>query len=81
MATQANALGDYLRARRQQLWPEDVGLISGARRRVPSLLRGERAMRAGACAEYYLRLEVGRGKIPSATERRYALNRPFPKSG
>jgi hypothetical protein len=32
--------------------------------------RGELAMLAGACAEYDLRLEVGRGKNPSATERR-----------
>ena len=50
MATRANALSDYLRARRQ-VWPEDVGLISGARRRVAGLRRGELAMLAGACAE------------------------------
>ena len=70
MATQANALGDYLRARRQQVRPEDVGLVSGARRRVPGLRREERTMLAGACAEYHVRLEVGRGKNRSATERR-----------
>jgi hypothetical protein len=51
MATRANALGDYLRARRRQVWPEDVGLVSGARRRVPGLRRGELAMLGGACAE------------------------------
>jgi transcriptional regulator with XRE-family HTH domain len=66
MAVEANALGDYLRARRQQVRPEDVGLVSGARRRVPGLRREELAMLAGISAEYYLRLEVGRDKHPSA---------------
>jgi len=60
MATEANALGAYLRARRQQVRPEDVGLIPGARRRVAGLRREELAMLAGISAEYYLRLEVGR---------------------
>ena len=27
MAAKVNALGDYLRARREQLRPEDVGLV------------------------------------------------------
>jgi transcriptional regulator with XRE-family HTH domain len=66
MATEANALGDYLRARRQQVRPEDVGLVPGARRRVAGLRREELAMLAGISAEYYLRLEVGRDKHPSA---------------
>lgn len=65
MATQANALGDFLRARRQQIRPEDVGLVPGARRRVAGLRREELAMLAGISAEYYLRLEVGRDKHPS----------------
>src|ERR1700739_4961139 len=65
MATEANALGDYLRARRQQVRPEDVGLVPGARRRVTGLRREELAMLAGISAEYYLRLEVGRDKNPS----------------
>ncbi|MEE3067681.1 MAG: helix-turn-helix transcriptional regulator [Actinomycetota bacterium] len=65
MATKANALGDYLRARRQQVRPEDVGLVPGARRRVEGLRREELAMLAGISAEYYLRLEVGRDKNPS----------------
>ena len=65
MAARTNALGDYLRARRQQVRPEDVGLISGARRRVEGLRREELAMLAGISAEYYLRLEVGRDKNPS----------------
>jgi transcriptional regulator with XRE-family HTH domain len=66
MVPKANALGDYLRARRQQVHPEDVGLIPGARRRVVGLRREELAMLAGISAEYYLRLEVGRDKNPSA---------------
>jgi transcriptional regulator with XRE-family HTH domain len=66
MATEANPLGDYLRARRQQVRPADVGLIPGARRRVAGLRREELAMLAGISAEYYLRLEVGRDKNPSA---------------
>jgi transcriptional regulator with XRE-family HTH domain len=65
MATDANALGDFLRARRQQVRPEDVGLVPGARRRVAGLRREELAMVAGISAEYYLRLEVGRDKHPS----------------
>jgi transcriptional regulator with XRE-family HTH domain len=65
MAVEANALGDYLRARRQQVRPEDVGLVPGARRRVEGLRREELAMLAGISAEYYLRLEVGRDKHPS----------------
>ena len=66
MASNSNALGDFLRARRQQVRPEDVGLIPGARRRVAGLRREELAMVAGISAEYYLRLEVGRDKHPSA---------------
>jgi transcriptional regulator with XRE-family HTH domain len=65
MAVKANALGDYLRARRQQVRPEDVGLAPGARRRVAGLRREELAMLAGISAEYYLRLEVGRDTKPS----------------
>jgi transcriptional regulator with XRE-family HTH domain len=66
MAVEANALGDFLRARRQQVRPEDVGLVPGARRRVAGLRREELAMVAGISAEYYLRLEVGRDKHPSS---------------
>jgi transcriptional regulator with XRE-family HTH domain len=66
MAVEANALGNYLRARRQQVRPEDVGLVPGGRRRVAGLRREELALLAGISAEYYLRLEVGRDKNPSA---------------
>ena len=66
MVTESNALGDYLRARRGQIRPEDVGLVAGARRRVQGLRREELAILAGISAEYYLRLEQGRDTHPSA---------------
>ncbi|WP_348788754.1 helix-turn-helix transcriptional regulator [Leifsonia sp. NPDC080035] len=60
-----NLLGDFLRARRELVQPEDVGLTVGPRRRVLGLRREEVAMLAGISAEYYLRLEQGRDKHPS----------------
>src|ERR1700739_4143254 len=66
MAVEANALGNYLRARREQVRPEDVGLAGGARRRVAGLRREELAMLAGISFDYYLRLEQGRDTHPSA---------------
>ncbi len=66
MAAKANALGEFLRARREQVRPEDVGLESGARRRVAGLRREELALLAGISLDYYLRLEQGRDKNPSA---------------
>lgn len=51
---------------RGQVRPEDVGLIAGARRRVRGLRREELATLAGISADYYLRLEQGRDKNPSA---------------
>ena len=65
MAVRANALGDYLRARREQLCPEDVGLVAGMRRRVAGLRREEVATLAGISCAYYLRLEQGRDTRPS----------------
>jgi transcriptional regulator with XRE-family HTH domain len=61
----ANALGDYLRARREQLCPQDCGLVAGARRRVVGLRREEVATLAGISSAYYLRLEQGRDIHPS----------------
>lgn len=65
VATKANALGNYLRTRREQLRPGDVGLVPGARRRVPGLRREEVATLAGISSAYYLRLEQGRDAHPS----------------
>ncbi|MET7878332.1 helix-turn-helix transcriptional regulator [Micromonospora profundi] len=59
-------LAGYLRARRGQLRPGDVGLPEGTgRRRVAGLRREEVALLAGISADYYLRLEQGRGGTPS----------------
>jgi transcriptional regulator with XRE-family HTH domain len=66
VVAKGNALGDYLRARREQVRPEDAGLVPGARRRVAGLRREELAMLAGISSDYYLRLEQGRDKNPSA---------------
>jgi len=65
VATKANALGDYLRTRRQQLRPDEVGLVPGTRRRVPGLRREEVATLAGISSAYYLRLEQGHDTHPS----------------
>jgi transcriptional regulator with XRE-family HTH domain len=65
MAPRASALGDFLRARREQLHPGDVGLVGGKRRRVTGLRREELATLAGISAAYYLRLEQGRVTNPS----------------
>src|SRR3990170_3445244 len=62
----SNALGEYLRARREQVRPEDVGIVPGGLRRVPGLRREEVAILAGISADYYLRLEQGRDRNPSA---------------
>lgn len=59
------ALGEYLRARREQIQPEDAGLVGGGRRRVPGLRREELAMLAGISTDYYIRLEQGRNQTPS----------------
>jgi transcriptional regulator with XRE-family HTH domain len=60
-----NRLGDYLRARRELVSPQTVGLPEDARRRVRGLRREEVAMLAGVSADYYLRLEQGRNRNPS----------------
>ncbi|WP_106213587.1 helix-turn-helix transcriptional regulator [Kineococcus rhizosphaerae] len=58
-------LADFLRARRELVQPEDVGLPAGSRRRVRGLRREEVALLAGISNEYYLRLEQGRDQHPS----------------
>ena len=65
MASADNTLAEFLRARRDALQPEDVGLLRGAGRRVPGLRREEVADRAGISVDYYLRLEQGRDRQPS----------------
>lgn len=65
MVDKQNHLGEYLRARRGLVAPEEVGITDLGRRRVPGLRREEVAMLAGISAEYYLRLERGRDRNPS----------------
>ena len=60
-----NHLGDYLRARRGQVTPAEVGLVPGPRRRVAGLRRDELALLAGISSEYLQRLEQGRDRHPS----------------
>jgi transcriptional regulator with XRE-family HTH domain len=62
-----NPLGDFLRARRELVTPQEAGLPRTGRtvRRVPGLRREEVAMLAGISAEYYVRLERGRDRTPS----------------
>ncbi|MGW7383982.1 helix-turn-helix domain-containing protein [Streptomyces sp. NPDC054794] len=60
-----NALGEFLRARRALVRPQDVGLPGGGLRRVPGLRREEVAMLSGISSDYYLRLEQGRDRNPS----------------
>ncbi|WP_121157887.1 helix-turn-helix domain-containing protein [Micromonospora pisi] len=60
-----NALGEFLRARRELVRPEDVDIGPGGLRRVPGLRREEVAMLAGISPDYYLRLEQGRDRNPS----------------
>jgi len=64
--TSGNTLGGFLKARRGQLKPADVGLSDGSRRRVPGLRREELAGLAGISSDYYLRIEQGRVEHPSA---------------
>lgn len=53
-------LGEFLRTRRAQLRPADVGIPEyGERRRVPGLRRDELARLAGVGLSYYTRLEQG----------------------
>jgi transcriptional regulator with XRE-family HTH domain len=63
--TDSNALGEYLRARRELTRPEDAGLRITGVRRTPGLRREEVATLAGVSADYYLRLEQGRDRNPS----------------
>ncbi|WP_405992847.1 helix-turn-helix transcriptional regulator [Streptomyces sp. NBC_00986] len=59
-------IGDFLRSRRARIQPEEVGLASHGRRRVPGLRREEVAQLAGVSVDYYIRLEQGRG--PSVSD-------------
>ncbi|MBK3625429.1 helix-turn-helix transcriptional regulator [Streptomyces sp. MBT49] len=55
-----NELGEFLKARRAELIPSEVGLRGGHRRRVKGLRREEVALLAAISTEYYTRIEQGR---------------------
>ena len=60
-------LGDFLRRSRDQVSPADAGIHHGTGvRRVAGLRREEVAMLAGVSVDYYVRLEQGRERTPSA---------------
>lgn len=61
----ARQLGLFLRARREQRTPQELGLEPGGRRRVVGLRREEVAVLAGLSTDYYQRLEQGRSTRPS----------------
>lgn len=58
-------LGDFIRAKRDSIQPEELGLPSNDRRRAPGLRRTDLAERAGISVEYLTRIEQGRDRNPS----------------
>ncbi|TDW71245.1 helix-turn-helix transcriptional regulator [Kribbella pratensis] len=60
MSAQRAELGEFLKARRARVAPEDVGLPGGGRRRTPGLRREELAQLAGVGVTWYTWLEQGR---------------------
>ena len=65
------ALGDFIRAHRARLTPEQVGLPPGTRRRTPGLRREEVAQLAGLSATWICWIEQGRdvAASPAAVDR------------
>lgn len=61
-----NQLGDFLRAQRARVTPQEAGLPAVSGRRVVGLRREEVAVLSGVSADYYARLEQGRERTPSA---------------
>ncbi|MFE4626569.1 helix-turn-helix transcriptional regulator [Streptomyces mirabilis] len=61
---------EFLTSRRAKITPEQAGLPSGARRRVPGLRRSEVAALADVSVEYYAKLERGNlaGVSPAVLE-------------
>ncbi|GGL94293.1 transcriptional regulator [Streptomyces fumigatiscleroticus] len=58
-------LGDFVRAKRDSIQPESLGLPDRGRRRSPGLRRSDVAARAGISVEYLTRIEQGRDRNPS----------------
>ncbi|MEI7024277.1 helix-turn-helix transcriptional regulator [Paenibacillus sp. y28] len=55
-----HALSEFLKSKRAQLQPREVGLPTGTRRRTPGLRREEIAQLAGVSSTWYTWLEQGR---------------------
>jgi transcriptional regulator with XRE-family HTH domain len=62
----ANDIAEFLTSRRARITPEQAGLPTYGKRRVPGLRREEVASLAGVSAEYYKRLE--RGNVSGVSE-------------
>ena len=62
----ANDIAEFLTTRRARITPEQAGLPSYGKRRVPGLRREEVASLAGVSVEYYKRLE--RGNVSGVSE-------------
>ncbi len=58
-------LGEFLRSRRDRITPDEVGVNSYGRRRVPGLRREELAQLAGVSVTYLTRLEQGQSQNAS----------------
>ncbi|MFF3201288.1 helix-turn-helix domain-containing protein [Streptomyces sp. NPDC002962] len=58
-------LGDFVRAKRDSIQPQSLGLPDRGRRRSPGLRRLDLAARAGISVEYLTRIEQGRDRRPS----------------
>ncbi len=65
-ATPARALGDFIRAHRERLSPQAVGLPPGPRRRTPGLRREEVAQLCAVSPTWYTWIEQGRPVSASA---------------
>jgi transcriptional regulator with XRE-family HTH domain len=65
-ASPARALGDFIRAHRERLTPQAVGLPPGPRRRTPGLRREEVAQLCGVSPTWYTWIEQGRSVSASA---------------
>jgi transcriptional regulator with XRE-family HTH domain len=66
-ASRSRLLGEFLRARRESLRPQDLGLPQRSRRRTPGLRREEVAQLCGISPTWYTWIEQGRTAAISAT--------------
>ncbi|MFT0848248.1 helix-turn-helix transcriptional regulator [Actinomycetaceae bacterium L2_0104] len=65
--TNRNELGTFLKSRREQLSPQDLGLPQGSGpRRVSGLRREEVALLAAISTDYYTRIEQGRISVSAS---------------